>query len=267
MNKFEERQCISLENNGQKIFGILHTPINRKKTPFPCVLICHGLAGNKSGKFRIYVSLAERLAQEGIATLRIDFRGSGDSEGSFTDVTIESEVSDTLKGIEFLTTFKGIDPERLGLLGNSFGAAIAVLAASKCKKIRSIVLLAALFSSHQWKHKWDLLNKESSIEEARKELMHIFHGNIPGTQFFPEFFNLNIENDLEKLHAIPVLHIHSHHDERIQMSHAEEYMKCREQAKAETCHIRLNKSDHSFSDPEERKQVIEAVTNWFTKTL
>ena len=81
MRKIEERQSVVLENEGQKIFGILHRPIHVDSCP--AVLICHGLAGHKTGQYRIYVILAEKLSEAGIASFRIDFRGSGDSEGKF----------------------------------------------------------------------------------------------------------------------------------------------------------------------------------------
>lgn len=266
MGKFEERNSITLENNGQKIFGMLHLPLVKNQEQVPAVLMCHGFGGNKTGKFRIYVSLAQRLAEMGIASFRFDFRGSGDSEGDFKEMTVESEVSDALIGLEYLNSHPLVDSNRIGMLGNSFGAAISVLAASKYEKVKSLVLLAALFSSNQWKSQWEAIQSKGS-DSSLKEIMKAFDGNIPGTAFFKSFFQMNIEPHLATLQKTPLLHIHSLCDERISMTEADQYARCREKANSETRYIRLEKCDHSFSHPEERLMIIEEAAQWFKKTL
>lgn len=268
MSEFEERECVFFKNEGQKIFGMIHRPLpldTIKKAP--AVLICHGFAGNKIGKHRIYVLLAERLAKEGIATLRMDFRGSGESEGSFSDMTVETEVSDALKGLEFLRNDVHIDASRIGLLGNSFGGLVATLAAQRDNHITSLALLAAVFDSRQWKKQWDTFLFNSHDPNASKHLSRELEGNIPGPKFFKEFFKIQLDTPLEALTNLPLLHIHSEIDERVNVEQAEEYKRCREEAKAETRIIRLKNSDHTFSNVDERDFVIEEIGRWFSKTL
>lgn len=265
MKKIEERECVVIENEGQKIFGMLHRPLGEQK--FPAVLMCHGFAGQKMGKYRIYVLIAQRLAALGIASLRIDFRGSGESEGDFADMTIESEVSDALKSLEFLRRNPHIDSNRLGLLGNSFGGAIAVLAASRDQHVKSIALLAALFSSHQWRKHWESLTHNNHDIAAQKEAARMLDGHVPGKAFYREFFALDLEPSLCSLHNIPLLHIHSEKDERVGIEQAEEYKRCRQRASAQTHYVRLQNSDHDFSLADERSLLIDEVSNWFAKTL
>ena len=88
----EERLPLILENEGKKIFAVLHIP--KVNTKIPGVIFCHGLAGHKTGKHRVYVDLASSLVSAGIAVLRFDYRGCGDSEGEFFDVTPETHYSD-----------------------------------------------------------------------------------------------------------------------------------------------------------------------------
>lgn len=265
MQKFEERKCVIFENEGQTLFGMLHHPLPRRKAPV--VLMCHGFAGNKVGKFRIYVQLAQRLAKAGIATLRFDFRGSGDSEGDFSDMTIDGEVSDVLKGLEFLRNEADIDHDRIGILGNSFGGAIAVLAAQRDGNIKSLVLLAALFNSEPWKKHWETLMTKPNSENSAKEMSRILDGYTPGSGFYKGFFKLDLKNPLEALQAVPLLHIHSEKDERVGIDQANHYKETRKNAQAETRLIRLTKCDHDFSVPEERSMLVEETANWFLKTL
>lgn len=265
MQKFEERESVVFENEGQKIFGMLHRPLGQKKCP--AVLMCHGFAGQKTGKYRIYVLISQRLAALGIASLRIDFRGSGESEGDFSEMTVEGEVNDALKGLQFLRSHPNIDAERIGLLGNSFGGAVAVLAASKDGNIKSMALLAALFNSNQWQKQWEALRAHAGDAGTQKELARILDGNVPGAAFYRSFFALNLEPSVSALDGVPLLHIHSDNDERVGIDQAEHYKRCRAGAKANTHYIRLKKSDHDFSIVEERLMIVEEVAQWFVKTL
>lgn len=265
MKIIEEREHVVLMNEGQKIFGMFHRPLENPKAP--AVLICHGFAGQKMGKYRIYVLIAQQLVAKGIATLRIDFRGSGESEGDFSDMTITGEVNDALKGLEFLRNNPHIDSNRIGLLGNSFGGAIAVLAASKDQKVKSMALLAALFNSQQWQKHWELLGSNKADVAIQKEIARILDGHIPGPAFYREFFKLDLEPALKTLHAVPFLHIHSLNDERVGIEQAQEYARCRADSPCETRYIKLHKSDHDFSFVDERSMIVEEVAQWFAKTL
>lgn len=263
--RFEERECISFELSGQKMFGILHRPLSVKAAP--AVLFCHGFAGNKSGRYRIYVSLAEKLAQNGIASLRFDFRGSGDSEGDFHSMTINSEVEDTLLGLKILRKTAGIDNQRIGVLGNSFGGAIAVLTAHRDRHVKSLALLAPLFNSESWRMRWHSLTEGMTPEASQQAISKTLGGQAPGKAFYPDFFQLNLEPALKDLEATPLLHVHSVRDERVTIDHAKHYEACRQEASADTRWIRLQECDHDFADLKERSLVIEEVSKWFKETL
>jgi len=157
MERFEERESITLENQGQRIFGIIHKPL--KPLPCPAVFLCHGFAGNKCGRHRMYVILAKHLSEIGIATLRIDFRGSGDSEGDLTSMTLEGEVSDALLGLSYLEKLPWVDPSRIGIIGRSLGGAVAIMTANRYKKAKSLALWSPVFHAEQWKEEWKRAKK------------------------------------------------------------------------------------------------------------
>ena len=129
MLKHEERHSVTLHNQGEKLFGIFHRPLTG--SPFPAVLICHGLAGHKTGRYRVYVELAEQLTAHGIGALRIDFRGSGDSEGAFADMTLSGEVSDAILAMKWVQTQAEVDSGRVGIFGRSLGGTVAVITAAE----------------------------------------------------------------------------------------------------------------------------------------
>jgi dipeptidyl aminopeptidase/acylaminoacyl peptidase len=264
MRKVDERDSVVIENEGQKIFGILHRPLHKTKSP--AVLMCHGLAGHKTGKYRLYVLLAEKLALAGIASLRIDFRGSGDSEGDFNDMTLEGEVSDALKGLEYLETSPYIDNKRIGIFGRSVGGIVALIAANQHRHISSLATWAPLFDGHQWMDKWNLLHSAEISEEHRMAMMRV-NGQVPGYEFFRQLFKIDMKDELQALENVPLLHIHGEHDVVVSMEHAARFEKARKKAENITQFIRLPQSDHDFSHPVEQEQALNETCNWFLKTL
>ena len=264
MKKYEERESIVLENEGQKIFGIFHRPCT--PGPYPVILICHGLAGHKTGKYRLYVQLSERLSQLGIASLRFDFRGSGDSEGHFSDTTLGSEVSDAIVALNYLRSRPDVDPSKIGIFGRSVGGTVALMAAKKSEPIKTIAIWAPLFDGEQWEEQWKMLHAPQVSEEMRYEKMKV-NGQVPGIKFFQELFAMNMTEHLESLKEIPMLHIHGELDKVITTIHADRYVKARNHNKKLDRFIRLPESDHDFSHTKEQNQALKETTDWFQKTL
>ncbi len=266
MNRDEERIPVVLNNQGQKIFGVLHRPAKPCAAKSPAVLMCHGLGGNKVGKGRLYVLLSEMLAARGIASLRIDFRGSGDSEGEFSKMTIESEVSDALVALDFLKHDSQIDKDRIAIFGRSFGGVVAILASHQYCDIKSLALWAPVFGCEQWKERWENAHSGPMDPLKRNSLMNI-EGLQPGYPFFQQLFTLKLGDKLKSLDAIPLLHIHGEKDSVVDLSHARKFKEAR-------CHVLeksqfrlLPQSDHDFLDPTERQIALSETTGWFEKTL
>lgn len=268
MMRVETRESIVIENEGEKIFAVLHRPL--QKGPVPGVVLCCGFGGNKTGKQRISVNLAKRLASEGIAVLRFDYRGTGDSEGESQDVTIEGKISDTLKCLTFLAADPQIDSSRLGLLGRSLGGAIAVLSADRFEGIKSLVLWSALFTSTPWRELWRSLGRslgsKQTVDSANQDILRHLPINMPNETFIKEFFALDLGASVVKLQDIPLLLLHGSQDEVVKVEQAREYEKARHGID-NTRVIILPKSDHDFSDPSEQAVVLSETIAWYKKTL
>jgi len=259
-----DKKWVTFDNGGQTLYGVVHLPVGVKSCP--AVVICHGYGGNKCGKHRLYVREAMRLADAGIAVLRFDFRGAGDSDGRFQDTDFDGEVSDILQGIKHLADYDIVDKERIGLLGRSLGGALAVVAASHHENIKSLVLWAPVFGADQWKEDWAQAqnNKESRLLD---EGLVAFDGQLTNTRFVQQFFALNIEEHLQKLGHLPMLHFHGISDTKVETHHAEQYERCREEAKAISEFIMLPNSDHDFSDVVDQRRLLNDTCKWFTDTL
>lgn len=114
------------------ITGILARPTG--PGPHPALLAVNGSGSdNRDGVFtwRQAREGFQYLAQQGIATLRLDDRGIGMSTGEVLDTTIASRVVDTIDAFEFLKVQDGIDPAKVGLLGYSEGAVVVAATAAE----------------------------------------------------------------------------------------------------------------------------------------
>lgn len=264
MSHFEERESVVLSNEGEKIFGILHLPKHVIKPP--CVLICHGLGGHKTGRYRVYVDLAESLVKAGLAVFRFDFRGSGDSEGSFSEMTLTGEISDAGKALDFLYKDPRVDNERIGVFGRSMGGAVAVLSSASFGHVKSIVLWAPMFNGEQWMHLWAQVRDGKATDEESEEMRRI-NGQVAGIPFYAEMFNMHIDKELKALHDVPLLIIHGDNDPVISMQHSEMYHLERRHSSAPTEFIQLPGADHDFTLTQDRIFAIARTTNWFQETL
>lgn len=108
----------------------------------PCVVLLHGFGGHRNEVGGLFAALAAQLADRGIASLRIDFPGCGESDGDFGDVTIGGYAKAAGEALGFAASSVLPPSGALGLLGYSFGGAIATALLEATPPIRSLALWA-----------------------------------------------------------------------------------------------------------------------------
>ncbi|MCC6613334.1 MAG: alpha/beta fold hydrolase [Anaerolineae bacterium] len=99
--------------------------------PFPAVLMLHGFGSSKDEVGNMYLNLAAALGNEGIASLRIDFRGWGESEGEMVDSSVDGMVADAETAYAYLTSLDFVDADKIGLMGFSLGGWVSVFTAGE----------------------------------------------------------------------------------------------------------------------------------------
>lgn len=97
----------------------------------PAVLMLHGFGSSRDEVGGMYAREAAALATEGVASLRIDFRGFGDSDGDTSATTVQAQLADAAMALAALAGMEGIDPDRIGVLGFSMGGGVAMLLAAE----------------------------------------------------------------------------------------------------------------------------------------
>jgi uncharacterized protein len=251
----EERSAVTLSVHGKKIFGILHLPQGKKNVP--CVLFCNGFGGNKCGKYRLTLRQAEQLSKAGIASFRFDYRGTGDSEGSFDEITLESQLEDTNACFEYLVHHDLINPNRIAIIGRSLGGAIATMAAAAHKPI-ALVLWAPLFDTIPWFNK-EVAHKAIQVVASDK----IFFAGVPlHPTLVSELQSLDIRSHLMQVEKTPFLIVQGEKDTTLGMYHYNKYRRERERSKEMTTYLTLPGSDHDFEVPGEQEMLLQKTTDW-----
>ncbi len=136
-------ESLTFKSGDLDLSGVLHLP-DDSRTPRPVVVVLHGFGSNKNAGN--VVGPTGTFLEWGYAVFRFDMRGCGESGGTFGHIFCEDQVEDARAAVTFLRSRPDIDPERVALVGSSFGAAVAVYAAAVDKRV------AAAVSSGGWGH-------------------------------------------------------------------------------------------------------------------
>jgi len=230
---------VSFMSEGQKISGILHIP--DKENPL-CVIASHGLLSSKDSEK--YIALGERLSQEGMAMLRFDFRGLGESEGRMEDDTVSRRVIDLGTAIAFVRSHPALG-KKVGFIGSSLGGYVSLIRASMDQQIKGVVTWATPF------HLDDLKSNKGTEGHP-----------LPEQAFF---------EDLPKHRLLPLLSrvtncmvIHGEKDELVPVDQAWEIFH--NLGAPKEIHM-IEGADHRLTQPAHRQRAIQLTVDWFKKVM
>ncbi len=140
---------VTFTSGGQEVVGTLNVP---EGAPAPVVLLFHGFTGARDElksefvKAGVFAHTAAKLAEAGYASLRIDFRGSGESTAdlNFAQTTFEGQIADGLSAMEYIKFNEAVDGDDMHIIGWSQGGLIAAAVAGRSNSLDSVALWNAV---------------------------------------------------------------------------------------------------------------------------
>ena len=140
-------QNVTFENGDVTLAGTLTLPAG--DGPHPAVVLVTGSGPQDRDESLAPVStlkpfrlIADALARAGIAVLRYDDRGVGQSSGIFEEATLDDFTADANAAIDYLLSRDEIDPQQIGLIGHSEGGMVASKLGAQDAGLAYIVTLA-----------------------------------------------------------------------------------------------------------------------------
>ena len=239
---------------------MLHVPAKAThRRPAPAVVFFHGFTGDRMESHWLFIKCARALEREGIASLRFDFFGSGESEGEFREATLQSEINDAKDAVRWVRQQKKIDPNRIGLCGLSLGGAVATCVA-RVAKARALVL-------------WSAVAHPSILEELAGTLSRPIRDCEDAVEYDARAVSTRFVSDAAKVDPIkeirrftqPTLIIHPEKDASVPPSHADDFLK----AAAATIKERviIAGADHTYTSIAWETQVIRRTVDMFCTYL
>jgi alpha-beta hydrolase superfamily lysophospholipase len=224
----------SVRFGGYRLASVLHSP-NEKTSA--CVITCHGLYSSKDSEK--YVGIGRRFCGEGLAVLRFDFRGCGESGGLFEETSLTGRIEDLESALGFV---KEQNYESVGVMGSSLGGTVAVLTAAKDRRIKALVTWATPCYLHEL-FRGDVIE---GLEKLRQDVS-----------------KYDVVKALKETRC-PILIVHGSLDEIVPLSHAKVLYKNANEPK----NIQIIEgADHRLTDSSHRGRAVELTLEWFKKYL
>jgi alpha-beta hydrolase superfamily lysophospholipase len=141
--------------------------------PFPAVVLVAGSGPNTRDEpifgHQIFLVLADHLTRQGIAVLRYDKRGTGQSTGDYAKATTMDFAADVEAAMAFLRSRKDIDPRHVGLIGHSEGGLIVPIVAARDPQTAFIVMMAGpgVDGADVWMEQLRLILKAAGVPDVQ----------------------------------------------------------------------------------------------------
>ncbi|MEZ4701950.1 MAG: bifunctional alpha/beta hydrolase/OsmC family protein [Rhodothermales bacterium] len=247
---------LTFENrDGQRLSARLDMPI--EGAPRAYALFAHCFTCGKSLTAVGHISRA--LNRRGIAVLRFDFTGLGESEGDFADTTFSSNVEDLVDAAAFLERY---DRGPAILVGHSLGGAAVLKAAAQLPSVRAVATIGA---PHDPAHVTNLLGDAARRIETDGEA-DISLGGRSFTirkSFLDDIEAQRVDDNLKTL-GRALLIFHAPLDEIVGIENAALLFQAARHPKS---FVSLDQADHLLSDEADSQYVGEVLAAWAGKYL
>ena len=252
-----QTQTVTIDGDHGKLHAVIHKPELKDGERCPMVLLCHGFMGNKEGALE--KQIAALLQAKGIASIRFDFNGHGQSEGRFQDMTVPNEIVDAKKVIEYVSNLPYV--ESVAITGHSQGGVVAAMTAGDlgAERIKAVVLLAPAAVLRDDAIRGSTMGATYDPFNLG-EYVELFRGLKLGAEYIRTAFSLPIYDTAAKYQG-PALIIHGTGDRVVPYTYGERFHQIWNGSEL----VIIDKADHGFS--QQIEQVAGKSAEFLSKAL
>lgn len=249
------RKKIQFNNaQGEPLAALFETP-NLPAKAYALFAHCFTCSKDIAAASRI----SRALAEQGIATLRFDFTGLGNSDGDFSNTNFSSNLQDLHHAAAYMTKL-GMAPDIL--IGHSLGGAAILAASQQITTAKVVVTIAAPATGQHIEHLF--VDRKTAIESQTSALVDLAGRQFKiKKQFLKDIAHYNDTDHIAKL-GKALLVFHSPLDNMVSINEASKIYSA---AKHPKSFISLDKADHLLSKAKDAEYVATMISTWVSRYL
>lgn len=255
---YAKTENITIQGSVGKLAAVLQTPDGLSEgEKCPVAILMHGFMGGKDGILEKLT--ADKLAQNGIASIRFDFNGHGESEGPFSGMTVPNEIEDAKMVFEYVQSLPFAGP--VAMTGHSQGGVVASMTAGDlgADKVKCVVLLAPAAVLRDDAIRGNTMGATYNPLDP-PEYVLLFGDRKLGGEYIKTAFSLPIYETAQK-YTGPACIIHGTGDQVVPYTYGERYHSI---WPGSELHI-LHAADHMFS--KEMQKVVDLTVDFLVRNL
>lgn len=216
-------ETVYIDGDHGRLKALIQKPELQPGQQCPMVIFCHGFSGTKDGP--MFELVCDTLQAHGIASIRFDFNGHGESEGEFKDMTVPNEIEDAKKVVEYVRDLRWVSD--LAIAGHSQGGVVSSMTAGQLSEelgepaFKAVVLMAPAAVLREDAIRGNTMGKQYDPFDPG-EYVELWGGLKLGGNYIRTAFSLPIYETAAKYQG-PALIIHGTADRVVPYTYGERF--------------------------------------------
>ena len=246
----ETTSNFSIQGSKGKLSALMVKPVAKDDPKIDVAIVMHGFSGNKNES--LLNDISQELIKKGIASVRFDFNGHGQSEGKFEDMTVPNEIEDAKCVFRYVRSLPWV--RNIFLVGHSQGGVVASMTAGELgtDSVKAVVLLAPAAVLREDAIRGNTMGANFDPLDP-PEKVKLFNGLYLGGTYIRSAFSLPIYETAAKYQG-PAMMIHGNADHIVPYTYSERYHHIWPNSRL----VILDHFDHGFSQNQWRAAELVA---------
>lgn len=224
-------------------------------TPRALYIFAHGLTSQRMGPEYLFVKISRLLAANNIASVRFDFTGSGESDGEFCDMSLDTMMHDlSIVAAHFRHLFK---PSKMFLLGHSLGGMVAALSV-KAIPMDGIVLIAPVADTHKFFTEHKIMSQIGTNSRGFFE----FGPHELSPSVFDDLQNANPSVYLSENFNGNMLLIQGSSDPTVKPEESQLYINESKRTGVNSDYVLIQGANHNFTHVKDVNNLCQTILSW-----